>query len=81
MNKQFDSKVLDLVKQKGLYCYEYICEFEKFDETLLSKNNFYSLLSGKGINDKEYQHVLKVWNEFDMKDYHDLYLRCVMFYF
>ena len=53
--------------------------FEKFKEQLPSKENFYSLLTGKEISDKEYEHVLKVWNKFEMKttkDYHDLYLKC-----
>ena len=51
----------------------------KFNETLPSKNEFYSSLNGKGISDKEYQHVLKAWNKFEMKtmkDYHDLYWKC-----
>ena len=34
-------------------------DFEKFNGTLFHNNNFYSSLSGKGINDKQYQHVLK----------------------
>ena len=33
----FDSKVLDLVKQKGFYPYEYMSGFKKFKEELLSK--------------------------------------------
>ena len=31
------------------------------------------------ISNKEYEHVLEVWNKFEMKtmkDYHDLYLKC-----
>ena len=53
--------------------------FEKFNETFPSKNEFYSSLSGKGIIAKECQHLLKVWKKFEMKtmkDYHDLYLKC-----
>ena len=56
--------------------------FEKFKEKLPDQNEFYSSSSGKGSGDKEYQHVLKVWNKFGMKpmkDSHDLYLT-VMFY-
>ena len=44
-----------------------------------SKTVHYSSLSGKGNSDKEYQHVLKIWNKSEMKpgkDYHDLYLKC-----
>ena len=42
-----------------------------------SKEKFYSSLTGKKISDEEYDHVLKVWNKFEiktMKDYHDLHL-------
>ena len=30
MNQEFDGKVLDLVKQKGLCSYEYMIGFERF---------------------------------------------------
>ena len=49
-----------------------------FKEELQSKEKFYSLLTGKEISDNVYEHVLKVWNTFQMKtmkDYHDLYLK------
>ena len=36
-----------------------MCDFKKFNETLPTKNELYSSLSGKGISDKEYQHVVK----------------------
>ena len=48
---------------------------KKFPE----KNEFYSSLSCKSVSDKEYQHVLNVWNNTGLKtvkDYHDLYLKC-----
>ena len=46
------------------------------------KNNYqvkknYSSLTGKKNGDKEYEHVLKVWDRFKMKmmkEYHNLYL-------
>ena len=47
MSQEFDSDVLDLVKQKGCYTYEYMSGFEKFKEQLLSKEKFYSWLAGK----------------------------------
>ena len=40
---------------------------------------FYSSSSGKKISDREYEHVLKICNKFEMKtmkDYHDLHLKC-----
>ena len=67
------------VKKKGFHPFEYMTDFEKFKETLPSKEKFYSSLTGKKINGKEYDHFLKVWKKFEMKtmqDYHDLYLKC-----
>ena len=61
MRQEFDNKVLNLVRQKWLYPYKYMSDFEKFKEELLSKENFYSSLTGKAISDKEYEHALKVW--------------------
>ena len=54
-------------------------DFEKFKEQLPSKEKFCSSLAGKKISNREYDHVLRVWNKFEMKtmkDYHDLYLKC-----
>ena len=54
-------------------------DFENFKELLLSKEKFYSSLTGKKVGDKEYDNVLEVWNKFKMKmikDYHDFYLKC-----
>ena len=67
-----------MVKQKRFYPNEYMSDFENFKEKLPSKEKFCSLLTVKEINDKEYEHVLKVWNKFQiktMKD-HNLYLKC-----
>ena len=77
LSQEFDSNILNLVKQKGFYPYAYLSGFEKFEEKLPSKEKFYKSLTGKEISDKDSEHVLKVWNAFEiktMKDYHDLYL-------
>ena len=67
MRQEFDNNVLDLVKQERFYLYWYMSDFEKFKEKLRCKEKFYSLLTGKEISEKEYDHVLKVWNKFEMK--------------
>ena len=54
-SQEFDIEVLDLVKQKEFYPYEYNSSFEKFWKTLSGKNEFYIWSSGKRIIDKEYQ--------------------------
>ena len=56
--------------------------FEQFKEQLLSKENFYSSLTGRKITDKEHRHALCVWNKFEMetmKNYQDLYWKCDAF--
>ena len=52
-SQEFDNNVLDLVKQKAFYHYEYVTDFKKFKEQLPSKEKFYNLLSGKKISNKE----------------------------
>ena len=79
LSQEFDNNVLNLVKQKGFYPYEYMRDFEKFKEELPSKEKFYSSLTDRKISGKEYENVLNVWNKFEMKkmkDYDDLYLKC-----
>ena len=54
-------------------------DFEKIKENFFSKENIYSSLTSRRNINKEYEHVLKVWNKFEfktMKDYHDLYVKC-----
>ena len=82
LSQEFDNNVLDLFKQKIFYFYEYMSDFEKFEEEWPSKEKFYSSLTDKKNNDKEYEHVLNVWNKFEMKimkDYRGLYLKCDLF--
>ena len=70
-------KQKELLIRKGVYPYEYMDSWDKFEEKRLpSKDEFYSKLNMSGISKKDYQHACKVWNEFDLKnvgDYHDLY--------
>ena len=51
---------------------------QKIKEELPSKEKFYSSLVDRKISDKEYDHVLKVWNKLamkNMKDYRDFHLK------
>ena len=59
--------MLDLVKQKGFYRYAYMSYFEKFKEELPGKEKFYSPLTDRKISNKEYEHVINVWKQFEMK--------------
>ena len=77
LNKNFTSKQVELLKQKGFYPYECMDSVEKFNETKPPPQKaFNSKLTGKGISNKNYNHVLNVWNTFNMKtmkDFHELY--------
>ena len=68
-----------LLIRKGIYPYEYVDSWDKFDETSLpSIESFYSSLNMSGISDSDYEHARSVWREFRIKnigEYHDLYLR------
>ena len=66
-----------LLKQKGFFPYEYLDNLEKLKDTKPPPQDaFYSNLSGKGINKSCYEHVLNVWEKFNiksLKDYLKLY--------
>ena len=51
-------------------------KIEKSKKELPTKEKFYSSSTGRKITDKEYEHVLNVWNKYEIKDYQDLYLKC-----
>ena len=77
LEKYYTPEQVELLKQKGFYPYEYMDTEEKFKDTEPPPQKvFNSKLSGKSISEKDYKHVLNVWNTFGMeifKDYHDLY--------
>ena len=53
LSQEFNTNILDLVKHKGFYPYEYMSNLEKFKEKLPSKDKFYSSLTNRKISDKE----------------------------
>ena len=72
-------KCLDLLADKGVYPYDYMNSFDKFDDKQLpSKDDFYSQLSEEGISENGYERAKIRWKHFDIKnmgEYHDLYLK------
>ena len=86
--KEFGTKNLELLKQKGAYPYEYMNSFKRLNEDKLSaRKYFYSLTKDKKISEdakisdghvsiEDYMVCEKIWDKFNMKnmgDYYDHY--------
>ena len=57
-----------LMIRKGVYSYEYMDGWEKFEETSLPpKDAFYSRLNMKGISDHDYEHAQQVWDTMEKR--------------
>ena len=72
-------KQLELLKQKGIYPYDWMNNEEKpKEEHLPSQVEFDSLLRNEKCSNEDYERAQTVWKEFKMKtflDYHELYLK------
>ena len=56
-SKVFKGKRLNLMSEKGVYPYDFMDSFEKFNQTELpTKDQFYSILNDEHITDDEYDH-------------------------
>ena len=60
-------KMILTFESRSIRLNKYACNFEGLKGALNDKDKFYSSLSGKGTSDKEYQHILNVWNKFEIK--------------
>ena len=69
----------ELLLRKGVYPYEYMDSWERFNETSLpDKESFYCELNKEDITDEENAHAQKVWKVFKIKnlgEYHELYVQ------
>ena len=74
----YDMNKFMVLLRKG-YPYEYMDEWNKFDEKALpDKDSFYSSLTMEDISKTDYVHANNVFKKFSMNnlgDYHDLYVR------
>ena len=68
-----------MLLRKGVYPYEYMDSWEKFNENALPpKKDFYSNSNLEDISDEDYKHAQKVWDVFEIRnlgEYHDLYVQ------
>ena len=68
-----------LLLRKGVYPYEYMDNWDRFDETSLpNKKSLYGNLNMENIDDIDYRHGNNVFKRFKLKnlgEYHDLYVQ------
>lgn len=77
-SKEFKNEQFNLMIRKGVYPYDFMDSFDKFNSRLPTKDEFYSQLTDESISDEDYEHAQKVWQTFtlqNMGEYHDLYLK------
>ena len=83
LSEEFGDDLLELVKQKGVYPYEYMSNFKKFSEDILPDSyGSYSTLKDE-CSGKDYLHAFNVWNVFQinsMGDYHGFYFKKMLCY-
>lgn len=75
-----DEKMFNLARRKGVFCYDYVDSWDRYNETTLpDRNKFYNKLTSEIITNDDYNHAMNVWETFGMKtlgDYTDFYLKC-----
>ena len=78
-SQEFSGDLLELVRQKGVYLYDYMDSFKKFSEDKLpDRCEFFSFLKDQSISEKGYLHAVNIRNKFKMNtmgNYHDHYLK------
>ena len=79
LSEEFSGELVKVVKQKGVYSYEYMDSFGRFSKNKLpDRPKFFSSLKGECISEKACKGAINVWNVFKMNvmgDYHDVYLK------
>ena len=74
---KIDNNKSILLLRKGVYHYEYMDDYEKFNETPIPwKEGFYSHLNMEDFTEADYAHTKRVCKDFEIKklrEYRDLY--------
>ena len=69
----------DLLTRKGIYPYEYVSSWDKFEESQLPPiESFHSNFNMSNVSKDDYERPQRVWKKFRIRnlgEYHDLYLR------
>ena len=68
LSEEYSSELLKLVKEKGVYPYEYMDSFKRFNEDKLPDEcEFFSSLKDKCISKEEYDKATNIWNVLKIK--------------
>jgi hypothetical protein len=77
LSRFYQGEQFEQLLKKGVYPYEFVDSYKKFDETQLPpKEAFYSQLNGVGISDEDYAEAQNAWKVLGCKtfrDYHNHY--------
>ena len=77
--REYSGAEADLLLRKGVYPYDYMDKWEKFNELQLPpRESFFSRLRDEPCSEADYEHAQKVWREFHCRnigEYHDIYLK------
>ena len=69
---------MELLERKGVFCYDYVDSYERFDEPALPpRAAFFNKLGGVECSEVDYAHAQQVFANFQcesLKDYMQLYL-------
>ena len=79
LSEKYSGENLGLVKEKGLYAFEYMSSFKRFNEDKLpDRSEFFSSLKNKCVSNEEYDRAVEIWDVFKIKalgEYHNLHLK------
>jgi hypothetical protein len=79
LKENFSEDNINILTKKGVYPYDYMSNWERFNETALPpQSSFYSQLSKNDISVEDYERAVEVFKTFkcnNLGDYHDLYLK------
>ena len=79
IDEELKNRFKNTLLRKGVYPYEYMDEWEKFNEaTFVEKEEFCSRLNVEVITDADYIYAKRVSKDFEIKNlgkYHDFYLK------
>ena len=74
--ENYNCNQCELLIRKGIYPYEYMDSWDKFEETSLHRiEKFFSNLNMSGVNDEDYEHACSIWREFRIRNMGEFILK------